>query len=278
MLEAIKQAGTPEIYVFADADIAPEPHWLTELLLPLSDPRLTATTGFRWLISRKKGIGDMTHTNVNAFFLVLFGVASFIRLGSLCWGGSMAIRKKDFDDINVAGKWARSGVDDISMAQVLAANNRRSILVPYCITPSDDLLETSGSAINWCVRQVMFLKSYHRLLWIFGLGTLWIMVLTLYIWLPFSIVASIITEHSFVELGGLAPLAFMIIDMITVLLYPLFGPVPKFFRFILLQPYFRFTHIITYWRTIFSKSIVWSGIKYTLAFSGDVTKVERLKD
>ena len=275
MLAAIRTASNPEVYVFADADIAPSGHWLRSLVVPLSNRSLSATTGFRWLISKEGRIGELTHTNVNAFILVLFGFVSLLRLGSICWGGSMAIRRHDFEELKVAEKWARSGVDDISLSQVLVRNGRRSILVPDCITHTDDLIETTAGTVNWCARQIMFLKAYHRPLWLM-LGALWCVALLLQLLLPLAAVLALIGVCGFLACGGGAGAIFVLGDLLTTLLYRLMGPVPRMHRLVALQPFFRTTHLASYAKTLFSRSIVWSGIRYTLAFNGDVTRVERL--
>ena len=49
LLAALKLIDNPDILVFADSDIRPSPHWLRELTLPLASPKITATSGFRWL-------------------------------------------------------------------------------------------------------------------------------------------------------------------------------------------------------------------------------------
>ena len=116
MLEAIKQAGDVDVYVFGDADIPPRADWLAGMILPLSSGKITAATGFRWLLPPHGTIGELSHANINLFIEVLFGTVSLLRLGSIVWGGSMAIRRKDFEELDVAGKWGRSGVDDISLA------------------------------------------------------------------------------------------------------------------------------------------------------------------
>jgi len=276
MLAAIKKATNPEVYIFADADIAPKTEWLEELILPLSDGKLTATTGFRWLVPEKADFGHLTHSNVNIFFLVLFGLASLLRVGSICWGGAMAIRKKDFDALGVAQKWARSGVDDISLSRVLFDNGKRSILVPASVTPTDDVIDTAKGTITWCARQIMFLKVYHRALYVLAVGGLWFMALLLYLLLPFSIVYSYISESSFLTSAGGASLVFIFGDTLITLLYPLYGPIPQYYKLFILQPFLRFTHILAYGKTLWSRRIVWSGIRYTMNFTGDVTKVERL--
>jgi cellulose synthase/poly-beta-1,6-N-acetylglucosamine synthase-like glycosyltransferase len=275
MLAALKEAGRPEIYVFADADIPPQNRWLHELVLPLSDPSLTATTGFRWLISNSATFGHLTHSNVNIFFLVLFGMVSLLKIGSILWGGSMAIRRKDFEELEVAKKWARSGVDDIAMARVLADNKRKSILVPLSVTPTDDLIDTATGTVTWCARQIMFLKAYHRGLWL-ALGLLVGLSLLFYLWLPAAVLIAAFTPLNFWQAGGGASLLFMLCDTLLTLLYPAMGPIPRFYRLFLLQPVLRITHLISYLKTLFKRSIVWAGIRYTLNSKGDVTRVERL--
>ncbi len=276
LLAALKKTNNPEVYVFADADIRPSGEWLRELLVPLSDPKLSATTGFRWLKAEKHGLGHYQHANVNAFFLTLFGFVSLFRMGSILWGGSMAIRRKDFEEFGIAEKWSRTAVDDFSMSQVLARSGCRSILVPPCITPTDDSIGTVSGTIRWVSRQIMFLKAYHRVLWIFGLGSLWFVAMILYLLLPASIVLSLFSERSFLQLGGGASLLFIGADMISSLLYRFFGPIKGYALYPFLQPFFRIGQLISFGKTLFARSILWSGIRYTLTFSGDVSKVERL--
>ena len=39
-----------DVFVFTDSDIAPSRGWLTKLVTPLGNPRVGATTTYRWLI------------------------------------------------------------------------------------------------------------------------------------------------------------------------------------------------------------------------------------
>jgi cellulose synthase/poly-beta-1,6-N-acetylglucosamine synthase-like glycosyltransferase len=276
LLAAISKAHDPEIYVFADADISPEKKWLRELVLPLSDPRVTVTTGFRWLTAIKATTSDYVHAYINIFLYVLLTAINFAG-GTFLWGGSMAIRKKDFDDLKVADLWSNAVVDDNSLSQIIMKNSKRSVVVPACITFSDDLLPTVGQGIVWFTRQIMFLKSYEKAVWFFMLLPLVLSALFLFLWLPIAAIISRGSPTVFFQIGGGASIIFLAGELFTVTLYPLLGSVPKFHKFLMLQPFMRTTHIISSLRTVYTNKIIWSGVKYHLTFSGKVSRVERLK-
>jgi cellulose synthase/poly-beta-1,6-N-acetylglucosamine synthase-like glycosyltransferase len=275
MLAAIKNADNPEIYVFADADISPAKNWLKELVLPLSSPGITVTTGFRWLTAVQARTCEYVHAYINIFLYVLLTFINFAG-GTFLWGGSMAIRRKDFDDLKVADLWSHAVVDDNSLSQLIMKKSRRSVVVPSCITKSDDLLTSTKQGIAWFTRQIMFLKSYEKAIWFFIMLPLVLLALLLFTWLPVAIIASKGSVARFLEVGGGASVIFIAGELITASLYPLLGSVPKFYKFLVLQPFMRTTHIISSLRTVYTNKIVWSGVKYHMTFTGKVSKVERL--
>jgi hypothetical protein len=189
----------------------------------------------------------------------------------------MAIRKKDFDDLKVRDRWSNAVVDDNSLSQVIMKNSRRSVVVPACITSSDDLLPSVGQGIVWFTRQIMFLKSYEKAVWFFLLLPLVLSALFLFLWLPIAAIASRGSPAVFLQIGGGASIIFFVGELLTVSMYPLLGSVPKFHKFLILQPFMRTTHIISSLRTVYTNKVIWSGVKYHLTFTGKVSKVERLK-
>src|SRR5262249_21241407 len=48
MLDSIDRRA--EVLVFADSDVCPPREWLSELVAPLADKQIGATTGFRWYL------------------------------------------------------------------------------------------------------------------------------------------------------------------------------------------------------------------------------------
>ncbi|HEX3020514.1 MAG TPA: glycosyltransferase family 2 protein [Chitinispirillaceae bacterium] len=273
LLAALKLVDNPDILVFADSDIRPEPHWLRELILPLASPKITATSGFRWLHAKKGTTGELTHSYVNAFMYVLFSVACFVG-GVGLWGGSMAIRRKDFDELGVAEKWASAAVDDMSLSQIVMKNRKKAVVVPPCIVHTDDLIETVKSSVSWFERQIMYLKAYQPLLWLvafpFALTGVGLVVL-----LPFSILASISEHRSFLGMGGGAAVVFYVGEFLTAMLYVLLGTMHRLPKFLLLQPFLRVTQGVSYFKTLLTNTITWAGIKYNINFHGEVVSIRR---
>ncbi len=274
LLAAITLADKPDVYVFADSDIHPDKSWLKELILPLSDPKVAVTSGFRWLNAKKGSVGELTHSYVNVFMYVAFVAACFIG-GVGLWGGSMSIRRKDFEELGVAKRWSRAGVDDMSLSQIVLKNAKKAVLVPHCIIQTDDLLPTVKSTVNWFERQIMYLKAHFKMIWLFIVFPIALLATILIFSLPFALLLSISEKHSFLSSGGGPALVFYIGELATVLLYPFLGKMHKFPKFLILMPMMRLTHAISYFKTLLTNTITWAGIRYKINFSGEVAKIER---
>ena len=97
-LVALQHADAPEVLVFADSDIAPSPGWLSQLVLPLSDPSVSIASGFYWLHPQAaKGslptFGELAHCQMNRVMYTLFMAAMpWGGMGFGVWGGAMALR------------------------------------------------------------------------------------------------------------------------------------------------------------------------------------------
>ncbi|MBN1981986.1 MAG: glycosyltransferase [Chitinivibrionales bacterium] len=274
MLAAIRKAtDTSDVYVFADSDIQLYPHWLDELVRPLSDTSITVTSGFRWLYPSRGTLGQIANSYQNFILLVFFSVASFFKDIGL-WGGSMAIRRTDFEQLKVKDYWAQTVVDDMSLSRLIMKNSKKTIMVSSCITPTNDALETLRQSTMWFKRQVMFLKAYQRSQWFAALGLVFA-CLVLLILLPFSVIVSSLTHHSFSSTGGPAGLMFIAGNCCIGMLSPFLGKHPVLFRSILFQPVSLATVVSGILGTVFSNTVKWSGFKYTLQ-KGKVVSVERM--
>ncbi len=272
-LAAVKKAVNAEALVFADVDISPRPEWLSEIVLPLSDPAIAVTTGFRWLHAERGTLGQQAHFYMNSFLYTIYSTASF--MGSVgLWGGSMAIRKKDFEELGVAARWSETVVDDSSLSQIIKKRKKRSILVPTCITHTDDLIDSVGDATRWFARQMMFLKLYQRGLWIAAMPVI-ALCLAVLVWLPVAILLSILSPFSFFAIGGGASLLLLVGKFMVDLMYRSLGTIPRFGSFMLMQPAALLVFLFSCILTAFKTTIVWSGIKYRMSFSGKVIGLER---
>lgn len=273
MLQAIKKADNPDVYVFADSDIKLYGSWLSDLVLPLSRNDVTVTTGFRWLYSVTGGIGELTNVYQNIIIFVLFSFASFITNIGL-WGGSMAIRRRDFEALGVGKFWQETVVDDMSLSRIIMKEKKKAVMVTPCVVPTDDALPTIKQSTAWFTRQMMFLKGYQKLQWYMAVS-LAMAILSFLIWIPGALVISRITSFSFLDLGGAASLLLLFGVMATTLMYPFLGRLPSFGKFVMLQPVSLLTILHGILKTVITNTILWSGISYRLDFRGKVLHVKR---
>jgi len=280
MLAALREVRPDsEVFVFADSDIKPGSHWLREIVSPLQNKKVSVTTGFRWLLSTKGTIGELCHAYVNIFIYTCFCTASYIG-GVGLWGGTMAIRRRDYDELGVEKVWSRAAVDDMSLSTLVLKNKRKAVVVADCITTTDDLLSSVGATVSWFERQIMYLKSYQRVLWVFPALPMAILVGYLLLLLPYAAVAPFIVRDgayidAFLKSGGGASLIFMLGHTAVAMLYPALGKMPFFGRFLLFQPILRAAQMISYFKTWTTRTITWAGIRYKLDFHGDVREIKR---
>lgn len=272
-LAAIERLGAPEVLVFADNDIAPASGWLRDLVLPLSDSSVFITTGFRWLLWERFTLGELVHVYTSLFIYPMFTWLAYWNSMGL-WGGTMAMRKRDFDELQVASTWRECVVDDMSLSQIIMRRKLRPVLVPLCVAPSVSGLSTFDAASDWVARQILYIKAYHVKLWWLGVVIAPIVTL-IYALLPISAIGALLTPMSFWDWGGGVPLAFFGGEMVSALLYATLGPLPRLLVFSLLAPVLRFGHIVGFYKTVGTRTITWSGVRYTFDGSGKVVRVER---
>ncbi len=96
------------VLVFGDSDIRPGPSWLRDLVEPLADPQVGASTGFRWHVPVDGGPASVLRSVWNA------GIASLMTGGRppFAWGGAMAIRRETFDAAGIRERWQGALSDD----------------------------------------------------------------------------------------------------------------------------------------------------------------------
>ncbi len=275
MLKAIEKAENPDVYVFADADIVPVKNWLRELVLPLSEKKVAATTGFRWLrVSENPSLGEYTQMYFNGFLYQLFSAASFVGNVGL-WGGSMAIRRDDFEKMEVGRRWAETAVDDLSLAELIMKNSKSSVLVPTCVTDDDDALRELSPSMRWIERQMMFLKMYHTHLWVPAIPATLAAIVAI-IWFPVSVVFSKGSIEQFLQMGGGGATILVLAGMLSTLWYPLLGKSRHFLSFVMMEPILRVIQLYSLAHTVTTNTICWSGVKYRVKVSsGKVVALQR---
>lgn len=116
-----------EVVALADADTIVHPHWLRELVSPLGDPKIGATTGNRWYVPTNRYWGSLVRYTGNIATVVqmyLFGIP---------WGGTLAVKTEVLRQTGLLEKWAQSFGEDLMMPNVLKKHGLRVKFVPSLI-------------------------------------------------------------------------------------------------------------------------------------------------
>ncbi len=198
LLTGVEQATDTDILVFADSDIRPHPYWLSSLIAPLSDPQIGATTGFRWFFP----------TTLKSYLLSVWNMGSLISqfhpLSNYTWGGSTAITKQLFDQLNICHHWRTGLSDDLILTNHLKKADKTICFLPKCIAESP--VDTSVSSfLRWGSQQFMWIRWYNPLLWTVSLGCMLFLHLILFCGILTALygsllIAGVLLSHLFFEM------------------------------------------------------------------------------
>jgi ceramide glucosyltransferase len=156
-----------EVIVFTDSDVRVPKGWLTKLIAPLQDPRIGATTAYRWIIpSRTIGAGGFSSAMASAWNA---SVATMLGRPheNFCWGGGTAIRRSTFNDVRVLEAWEGAISDDFSLTGALEAAGKPIVFCPECLAATPHPW-TGTSLLEFTNRQILITRVYSPKRW--GLG------------------------------------------------------------------------------------------------------------
>jgi cellulose synthase/poly-beta-1,6-N-acetylglucosamine synthase-like glycosyltransferase len=151
-----------EVLVFVDTDARPGKNWLKQLVAPLADEALGASTGYRWFIPDRGGIATRLRGVWNASIASALGSDT---QKNFCWGGSTAIRRTTFERLGISEHWRGTVSDDFTITRVLKTAKLPVHFTPNCLIPSVgdcDLHEL----LEFTTRQVKLTRVYAPHLWL----------------------------------------------------------------------------------------------------------------
>lgn len=180
-----------EALVFADSDMRPARNWLVELVAPLGDRGVGATTGYRWYLPSNEGpeparsFASILLSVWNASALALLGERS-----GFAWGGSTAILRENFDEMGIKERWQGALSDDYVLTSAVRESGQRIKFVPQCLVASQSEV-TAKDLLEFTTRQMRITRVYSPRVWrlacvshgLFNLafwgGLLWLIVSSL---------------------------------------------------------------------------------------------------
>ncbi len=154
-----------EALVFADSDMRPARNWLAELVAPLGDQQVGATTGYRWYLPSNEApnlaqsFASTLLSAWNASALALLGERS-----GFAWGGSMAIRRENFEGIGVKERWQGALSDDYVLTSAVRERGQRIKFVPQCLVASSSEV-TVKDLLEFTTRQMRITRVYSPRVW-----------------------------------------------------------------------------------------------------------------
>ncbi len=121
-----------EIVAFADADIVGSRDWLRQLFAPLNLNRADVSSGYRWLIPSRPSAITWIASNLNGDIAFLGGPSWC----TLLWGGSMAMTREVYDELDVLGALRGSLNDDLQLTRLAREARKRLVFVRSLMAPS----------------------------------------------------------------------------------------------------------------------------------------------
>ncbi len=169
MLAALATDSESEVLAFGDADILVGPSWLKGLVHPLTLGKNVVSTGLPSSTIADTTLPHMLQTSLTSY------QAKFVLSGGATWGGSTAIWRSTFEQLQIVEIWKKTAVDDITLYGQIQRHNFKHLFDwknRIRVIPVPDLdfeartgLNTLSAVIRWLTRQVIYLKFYRKGTW-----------------------------------------------------------------------------------------------------------------
>lgn len=148
-----------EVYVFLDSDAVPHRGWLASLIEPLEGEGVGAATGYRWYTATG-GFASGIRSAWNAATVTLLDDERL----NFCWGGSTAIRRETFDQLDIRRRWARALSDDYQVTRAIRGAGLRIVFVPQALLPTRERT-TLRQFVSFATRQLVITRVCAPRVW-----------------------------------------------------------------------------------------------------------------
>ena len=143
-----------EVVAFVDGDAVVDERWLSDLVTPLGDTGIGATTGNRWYSPIEGRLGGFVRKIWNAAAIVQ------MQRYEIAWGGTLAIRKNIIDRCGLVAIWRKSFCEDTPLNSLFRKQKLHLHRVPNLIIENKETV-SSLSAFHWISRQLLTVRLHH---------------------------------------------------------------------------------------------------------------------
>ena len=183
LLAALAGLGPEDrVVVLFDADIRPQPWWLSTLASPVLEGTADLVSGYRWLQPGPSLAAQMVAWHDRA-------LAALPRTAwmPVAWGGSLALGPSLLGEDGAAPALERTLSDDLSLARLASRRGLRLLMRRFLLLPTP-LEGGAGALFGFLVRQHRIVHLHLPGLWWAGAGTSQLSLL-LWLWLSFALPA-----------------------------------------------------------------------------------------
>ena len=144
-----------QVVALIDADVIPQRSWLRDLVRPLMNPKVGATTGIRWFRAKAATWGSLVRYVWNA--------AASVQMYALHipWGGSLALQADLFRRSDLLQKWAVSLWEDTACYRTLRDLGLQLQFVPAATMINQETTDLK-SCFRFIRRQMLNVRLYHE--------------------------------------------------------------------------------------------------------------------
>jgi cellulose synthase/poly-beta-1,6-N-acetylglucosamine synthase-like glycosyltransferase len=198
-LAAIDNTTEADTYlVFMDADARPKPHWLRELVTPLTEPDVGATTGFRFYVPAHADNDPAKSPRLPSIMLSVINASVAALLGpgwrNIAWGGSMAITRANFFAFGIPDAWQNALSDDYVLSYFVKTRAKKRIqFIQSCLVGSIADL-TWPQFWEFARRQYKITRICAPFIWLFAVSAP-LLYLAAFLYLPLFYLFSVINHH-----------------------------------------------------------------------------------
>lgn len=155
LLQALGELdASHEVVAFLDADTVAHRTWLRELVAPLADERVGASTGNRWFMPDVPSWGAVVRYLWNSASVVQMFYYGF------AWGGSLAVRRRVLTESDVLVRWRRAYGDDTLLGVATREMGLRLAFPPRLMIINRETCSLRGF-VAYSRRQLLSVRLHH---------------------------------------------------------------------------------------------------------------------
>jgi cellulose synthase/poly-beta-1,6-N-acetylglucosamine synthase-like glycosyltransferase len=281
LVQAISQLDDSyDVVALLDADVIAHPDWLRELVAPLADKQVGATTGNRWYIPQIGKWGSLVRYVWNA------AAVTFMYIYQCPWGGSMALKLSVLHKARLLETWKQGVSVDTPIHKALREIGLKVKFVPSVMMSNREECNFA-QCLRFITRQLLVARLYNPN-WIVIASAVFISTLAL-LMIPPMLLIALITSNFDTAIWIVGGAVSYILGMALLLVLGEQGvrrvlrargePTESFSvlmmaKILLAIPLTQLVYAVTTIAAILAQSVEWRGITYQIKDAWNIRLTE----